>query len=225
MELLILRLDAPLMKWGLRSLWNDRDTHIVPTKSGIVGLISCAMGYIRGDFRIEELSRKLKIGVRADRKGLGLTDLQIVSSNSNPNIAHLNNSSYKLRTGEGSLLTYRHYIQDACFTVVLSSDRDTLQLAADALCDPVFPIYLGTKSCVPSRPVFEALTADFASIDEALKSYPLCDKRNSDKKRDTEKCYCETEAEFGLHIRQDDIKLNDMREYGFRRVDVKYLGG
>jgi len=225
MKLLIMRLEAPLMKWGLRSLWNDRDTHIVPTKSGVIGLISCAMGLKRGDKKIVELSKRLNMGVRADRRGYFLTDLQIVSSNSNPYIGHLCNSAYKQRTGEGGLLTYRHYIQDACYTVVLSGDESVLENAAKALCDPIFPVYLGTKCCVPSRPVFEALTEEYTSVADALCRYPLAEKRMRDRKEDTANCYCEIESENGLHIRQDEIAINDMREYGYRRVDVKYLGG
>lgn len=225
MLLLILRLEAPLMKWGLRSLWNDRDTHIVPTKSGVVGLISCAMGLSRGNKRIEELSSELKMAVRADRKGYAITDLQIVSSVSNPYIGHLCNASYKQRTGGGGLLTYRHYIQDACYTVILSGNEEFLKSAAAAVQDPVFPIYLGTKSCVASRPVFEELTDEYDSLDSALRNFPITEKRLRDTKSDDAKYYCETETESGSHVRQDEIKINEMREYDFRRVDIQYVGG
>lgn len=225
MLLLILRLEAPLMKWGLRSLWNDRDTHIVPTKSGVIGLLSCAMGLPRGDKRIEKISKGLKMAVRADRKGYAITDLQIVSSASNPYIEHLCNASYKSRTGGGGLLTYRHYIQDACYTVILSGEKELLKSAAAAVQDPLFPIYLGTKSCVASRPVFEELTEEYDSLDSALSNYPIAEKRLCDKKSDGGRYYCETENENGAHVRQDEVKINQLREYGFRRVDIQYIGG
>ena len=223
MLLLLLRLEAPLMKWGLRSLWNDRDTHIVPTKSGIIGLLSCALGYPRGDKRIEELSAQLSMGVRADRKGIALTDLQIVSAASNPYIKNLNAANYKARVGEGGLLTYRHYLQDASFTVVLSGDPILLQKLAEAVHSPFFSLFLGGKSCIPSRPIFEALTNNYTSIEQALNDYPVTKIRISDKHQD--KYYCEIEDKCGAHIRQDEIKVNMLREYGFRRVTVKYLGG
>lgn len=219
MELLILRLEAPLMKWGLRSHWNDRDTHIVPTKSAVAGLIACAMGIPRGDGKIEELCQKINIGVRADRKGYILTDFQIVSTNSNPYIKNLNASSYKQRTVKGPLPTRRDYLQDACFTVVISGNTNLLQSIKEALLCPVFCVYLGAKCCIPSRPVFEDLTAKYESIEDALNRYPL-PPRCSGKK-----LYCEIENEKGLHIRQDVVKTNEMREYGFRRVDIKYVGG
>lgn len=224
MDLLILRLEAPLMRWGLRSLWNDRDTHIVPTKSGVIGLLACAFGWKRGDKSIEALSSSLRMGVRADRKGRPITDFHIVSSFSNPNIKHLCNSAYKQRTGEGGLLTYRHYIQDASFTVVLSGSGDVLKEAAAALMDPVFPIYLGAKCCVATRPVFEALTSEYESIAEALERYPRCEKRKREQQR-SERCYSEIENSEGAHIRQDEVRINEMREYAFRKVDVIYTGG
>jgi CRISPR system Cascade subunit CasD len=219
MKLLILRLEAPLMKWGLRSRWDERDTHFVPTKSGVVGLIACTMGIPRGDSRIEELCQKLKIGVRADRKGYILTDLQIVTSNSNPYIKNLNASNYKERVGEAGLVTRRDYLQDACFTVALSGDEDLLERIREALDNPKFCIYLGAKCCIPSRPVFENFTDEYDSIEDALNRYP------ADRRADGDSMYCEIDSKKGLRIRQDIVKNNELREYGFRRVDVKYLGG
>lgn len=224
MLLLILRLEAPLMRWGLHSQWNDRDTHVVPTKSAIIGLISCAMGLPRKSERIVELSRQLEIGVRADRKGVPMTDLQIVSQDSNHRIKNLCAANYKPRTGEGGLLTYRHYLQDASFTVVLSSKNEQLlHQVSEAVQNPVFPIYSGAKSCVFSRQVFEDLSDAYLSIEDALAKYPIAPKRSRDKTQ--EKYYCEIEDKQGSHIRQDEIQLNEMREYDFRRVTIKYIGG
>lgn len=224
MLLLILRLEAPLMRWGLRSQWNDRDTHIVPTKSAIVGLISGAMGLQRGDAKIVELSEQLKMGVRADRKGVPLTDFQIVSHNSNHNIKKLCAANYKPRTGDGGLLTNRHYLQDAFFTVVLSAEEErVLPEIAEALKSPIFPIYPGAKCCVFSRPIFEGLSDDYLTIEEALEKLPVADARKRDEV--DQEYYCEIEDKQGNHIRQDVIKLNEMREYGYRRVTVKYVGG
>lgn len=225
MLLLILRLEAPLMRWGIHSLWNERDTHIVPTKSAIVGLLSSALGLSRGDMQIEELSRKIKIGVREDRKGIPLRDLQIVSSNSNHRIQRLCKANYKHRAGnESSLLTYRHYLQDASFTVVISAESTFLEKIAVAIQKPIFPIFLGAKSCVASRPIFESLSKEYISIEDALDRYPiasLVEKKNNKQQR----YYCEVEDEQGKHVRQDEIKINEMREYGFRRISIRFIGG
>ena len=42
-EILLLRLEGPLQSWGGRARWDVRDTGRIPTKSGIVGLLGCAL--------------------------------------------------------------------------------------------------------------------------------------------------------------------------------------
>ena len=64
--LLILRLEGALQSWGENSKWDARDTAALPTKSGIVGLLACALGWERGDARIAELYDTIQIAVRAD---------------------------------------------------------------------------------------------------------------------------------------------------------------
>ena len=54
---LFLRLEGPLQSWGERGRWSVRDTALEPTKSGVIGLIACALGY-RDDTQIRPLSEK-----------------------------------------------------------------------------------------------------------------------------------------------------------------------
>ena len=42
--ILVLRLEGPLQSWGENAKWDFRDSSTMPTKSGIVGLLGCAMG-------------------------------------------------------------------------------------------------------------------------------------------------------------------------------------
>lgn len=47
-------------------------------------------------------------------------------------------------------MTYRHYLQDAVFLVGLESeDTALLQELETALKHPVYPLYLGRRSCPP----------------------------------------------------------------------------
>ena len=69
MKLLFLRLEGVMQSWGEHSKWDERDSALMPTKSGVIGLIACALGYRRGDPRIVDLSHKLTMAVRADRPG------------------------------------------------------------------------------------------------------------------------------------------------------------
>jgi CRISPR system Cascade subunit CasD len=41
---LFLRLEGPLQSWGERARWDVRDTAPEPTKSGVIGLLACALG-------------------------------------------------------------------------------------------------------------------------------------------------------------------------------------
>ena len=72
--LLILHFEGPLQSWGERSRWDRRDTAFVPTKSGVAGLIACAMGLSRNDPGIAALSDSISIAVRTDRPGMLMTD-------------------------------------------------------------------------------------------------------------------------------------------------------
>ena len=44
MRTLLLWLEAPLQSWGADSRYGRRDTLPFPTRSGILGLLCCAMG-------------------------------------------------------------------------------------------------------------------------------------------------------------------------------------
>ena len=79
MTVLILRLEGALQSWGTRSRFDNRDSGFMPTKSGVIGFIACAMGLPRGDDRILELDAALRMGVRADRPGTMMVDYQTVT--------------------------------------------------------------------------------------------------------------------------------------------------
>lgn len=65
---LFLRLEAPLQSWGLQGKLVFRDSAREPTKSGVVGLLACALGRERWKF-IGDLAG-LEMGVRVDREGV-----------------------------------------------------------------------------------------------------------------------------------------------------------
>lgn len=76
--LLILRLEGALQSWGDHSKWDVRDSGDFPSKSGVVGLLSCAMGLERGDPEIAALSAALHMAVRVDRPGIRVLDFHTV---------------------------------------------------------------------------------------------------------------------------------------------------
>ena len=138
MATLLLRLAAPLQAWGADSKFETRKTNREPTKSGVIGLLSAALGLRRDE--TEPLARlaQLRFGVRVEREGQLLVDF------------HMARNEEKDR----SYVTYRHYLEDAVFLVGLESeDTALLQELAEALTHPVFPLYLGRRACPPTLPL------------------------------------------------------------------------
>src|SRR3990172_10605232 len=78
-SVLLLRLESPMQSWGTRSRWDVRDTGLEPTKSGVIGLIGCAIGLARHDPELEKLDRALLFGVRIDCPGVVSTDYHTVT--------------------------------------------------------------------------------------------------------------------------------------------------
>lgn len=165
-KLLILRLEGALQSWGTASKWDERGTEEFPTKSGIVGLLGCAMGLERGDPRLAELDAAITVAVRTDRTGGRFTDYQTVTG------SPLRNAEGKPKSTGNTLVSPRTYLQDACFTVVIQTDETWSARIVAALKDPKWCIYLGRKTCVPSRPILECEAADYPDLMTALRSYP-----------------------------------------------------
>lgn len=150
-----------MQSWGLRARWGERDSGDEPTKSGIVGLIGCALGYRRDDTRlVSEIDSNLRIGVRIENPGTPMRDY------------HTINDVSRGRDNVSTILTNRTYLQDASFLVVIQGPEDLIVRVNEALTNPIWPIYLGRKSCPPTRPVVDGITRAYVSIEDAIKQHP-----------------------------------------------------
>lgn len=147
---LFLRLEGPLQAWGDTSKFVIRRTMEAATKSGVLGLICCAMGLSRAAARerLAELNT-LAMGVRIDRPGTRWWDYHTVGAG-----IGMTTASGGIKTGaQGTLITRREYLADASFLVALQGEADLIRRVAEALSAPVWPVFLGRKSCAPSAPV------------------------------------------------------------------------
>lgn len=174
---LFLRLEAPLQSWGERGQWSVRDTAPEPTKSGVVGLLACALGW-RDDERIRNLSLQLRIGVRCDRSGAGapLVDYHTVGGGYRTPMLLTAEGKPKLSNKRPHTeQTWRAYLLDASFLVAVQTepeDHSMIAQLAEAVQSPVWPIYLGRKSCVPALPVYAGV-GEHGSLQEALEAVEL----------------------------------------------------
>lgn len=139
---LLIPLAGPMQAWGSRSRFDDRDTHLEPTKSGVVGLLCAALGRRRTE-SLADLDA-LQFGVRVDAPGRVMTDYQTAQR--------------VARAGGGSLANVtsrRHYLADARFLAgVCGHDAALLTQIEAALHDPVWPLALGRKAFALSLPPF-----------------------------------------------------------------------
>jgi len=169
---LLLRLDGPMQAWGTGSRFQLRRTDTIPSKSGVLGLLLCARGVRREDSRsyLDLLIRTI-IGVRIDRPGTVGGDYHTAGARIGIRKAEGGIKKTGTTRKHETLLSRRQYLYDASFLVALQGDSGLLGPYAAALQVPVWPLYLGRKSCIPSRPIF-AGTGQFSTLTEALESEP-----------------------------------------------------
>jgi len=137
---------------------------------------------------------------------------------------------------EYTVLSQREYIDDASFLVALSDDGSSIlhRLSGESdergltwsLRNPRWPLYLGRRSCVPTRPVFEKLTDEYDNIESALRQEPweASPRKAADMPKSLEGW---VEDPDGPSERQDAMRHNQMRFYGFnryRRIEVDTSG-
>lgn len=173
MTTLLMRLAGPMQSWGIHSRYDERDTGFEPSKSGVVGLLCAALGVRRDDTkRIADIGQ-LVMAVRVDQEGKLEGDYQTAGGGNWPGrerygVIRADGSL----GGTGSVESRRYYLADADFLVAMGGPRRLLEQLHDALHNPVWPLYLGRKGYVASRPIWlpDGLV-DTHPID-SLKSYP-----------------------------------------------------
>lgn len=203
---LFLWLEGPLQSWGERAHWDERDTAPEPTKSGVVGLLGCALGLSR-DEALRLLSQQIRVGVRCDRPGRMITDYHTV-------IGGIMSGEGKLRAG--TIVSHRDYLCDATFLVAVQSREEGLiQRLAAAIQAPVWPIFLGRKACIPSRPPYAGL-GSYHDLEEALTAHPVTIDRPRDGPPHL-RAVLETEVGQGAR-RRDELLSRTRRTYGPRYV-------
>jgi CRISPR system Cascade subunit CasD len=211
--ILLLRLEGPLQSWGSRSRWDVRDTEPEPTKSGLIGLIGCALGYPMGDRRLQdELDAGLRFGYRVESPGTLLEDFHTITG-------RLPTADGKAR--ESTIISPRFYLEDAGFLVGFEETGTVVGLierCQGALRDPVWPLFLGRKACIPTRPLLEAPAEAFTSLEDALRRQPWRHD-GLPARRDRPRILAWIEAGASSGGRRSDrpeaIRTNAARQYDF----------
>lgn len=205
-KMLLLRLEGPLQSWGEYAKWDARKSASFPTKSGIVGLIACAMGLPRNSEQIVRLCEEISIAIRADRPGISLLDYHSVEGHP------LKTAEGKKRSTGNIVITQREYLQDASFLVVVETSEEWYTKIIYAFQHPKWCIYLGRKSCVPTRPILEAMETEYKDMLDALTRHPAAMRAQYPLRYEWEQ---EQECK-NYHTRPD--QLMGKRRFRFRKV-------
>lgn len=148
MGTLLLELAGPLQSWGTDGRFTERSTGHEPSKSGVVGLLASALGRRRTE-SVDDLAC-LRVGVRVDQPGVYERDFQTMHQRT------WDKQAERWVRGGDSKLSNRSYLADAVFVVGVEMEDSALDAFAAALLRPVFPLFLGRRSCPPASRVLIA---------------------------------------------------------------------
>ena len=171
---ILLWFEAPLQSWGADSKFGRRDTLPFPTRSGVIGMLLCALGASGPQKELLERLRPLYQTVIAYTRFRETKNSKLEKQEREPLLRdfHMVGSGYKDKdpwetllipktsegkkaVGAGTKMTYRYYLQDAKFAIVFETPADLIDNFTQALQNPAYDIYLGRKNCVPTEFIFQ----------------------------------------------------------------------
>lgn len=228
MKYLALWFEAPLQSWGVDSKFSLRTTFSFPTKSGIAGIILASLG--RGGEEVDFLKRfgsfeEIAISYCYKEKkdfASQTTDFQVIGNGYDKKDLWQKNMIPKKRDGSdavggGSKLVYKHYIQDGFFGVVQEVDEDICLEIKNGLINPIWPIFLGRRCCVPTYPIFQG---KFDTKEDALdKLIEIATSKELIEKERLVEGSAE-EADDTFFIQDVPVKFGKHKEYRDREVSI-----
>jgi len=207
MPTLLLRLAGPMQSWGTTSRFDERDSQLEPSKSGVLGLVCAALGRDRAE-PVDDLAR-LKMGVRVDREGVLMRDYQTATG--------VISAAGKVDLGR-TVISPRYYLADVVFLVGLEGDdRDLLVRIHAALRTPVWPLALGRKSFPPGEPVWLDDAIREAGLREALLSWPRIATARHEHKSEPLRLILEHDSAGAVRLDQPVAPFSE-RRFGPRYI-------
>lgn len=201
---------GPMQSWGTRSRFDNRDSDLEPSKSGVLGILAAALGIDRADWPSLQPLCQLRMGVRVDREGVLRFDFQTAQE-------------VIRASGKGTqdtAVSRRAYLADAAFLVGLEGPENLLKAADKALRNPHWLLSLGRKSYVPSRPVWLEGGLLDSSLEQALLVYPPLLGNSASKRVADPRLILETQDEREGGALRMDQPLSSFAE---RRFGPRYV--
>ena len=213
MKTVLLRLEGPLQSWGTRSRFDCRDTELEPSKSAVLGLVAAAMGLPREDDEAVAKLASLSMAVRIDWPGSLLRDYHTAGGGRFPGRPEKGRGSFGVAKASGAppgtVVSIRDYLSDASFLVGLSGDDEEVSRIDGGLADPVWPLFLGRRSCPPSVPVRvglrdgDAITAIEREplpdrVEQPIRLVIECERALGEARRDVPRSFVTERRAFGV---------------------------
>lgn len=179
MHVLMMRMEAPLIAFGGVVVDENGVVTRFPGRSLLTGLLANALGWDQSQADDHQrLQSRLSFAARIDREGRPLLDFHTVDLGQ----PHLANGGWTTRgvaefreggpAATGTHIRRRHYHADASIVVALTlrpaDEPPTVEELAAALDEPVRPLFLGRKSCVPAT-YLNAGVIEVESLVDALR--------------------------------------------------------
>lgn len=148
---------AMLQSWRNTTLGPNKGfTEIHPTKSGIAGMIACAMGYPKDDSRIETLKNSFELYLDIN-KSSSITNKENKIPDVMMDFQTVRSKNGMVLVG-GTLdcnasLMEKEFLVNHKFVLYIKADDELLMNIQYALKNPVWDYYLGSKCCIPAEPV------------------------------------------------------------------------
>ncbi len=223
---LLLWFEGPMQSWGSSSRFGRRESEAFPTKSGVLGMIAAALGKTGEQVEwlksVSSYPMNVTIFSRTGQKPEVIRDFHTVGNGYNvddswENLMIPKTTDGKSPNGSGSKLTYRFYLQDACYAVVFQLPLTQAEIIASALQNPTWGCSLGRKSCVPTEWIFQGIYESEELIQKYIEELALSkNKQPFAEIREGEF------AELGDVFALDDIPLNfgPYKRYRSRAVTI-----
>ena len=183
-DYLVFQLYAPLASWGGQAVGQERPSDDHPSRSALLGMLAAALGIRRNEeTKHRALSDTCRFGIKLLAPGLALRDFHTISIPKGTNLNlhtrreevlcfEKQSKSEVKNQRPNPIVSSRTYRQDTLNIVTVTSDSPHYGInnLTNALLKPIFPLYLGRKSCPPALPLNpKIISAD--NMKSALDSY------------------------------------------------------
>ena len=156
-EHLVFLLSGPMASFGGYAGHERRGSGVVPMRSAVLGLVGAALGIDRADAEGQAALRAYSVAVQPFQQSAPLRDYHTVQTVPTARAKRPPTRKHALaRVGReaNTIITIRDYRCDVLIGVALWGDgRWTLGELSLQLRRPVFPLYLGRKSCPLASPL------------------------------------------------------------------------